>query len=346
MFSFLVRRILQIIPTLFVISIVLFALLALKPGNPIDEMRLGNPGFTQADYERLTALYGYDQPWYFRFWKWLGRAMQGDLGPSTQYGMPATQYVFQFRLPNTALLSGLSLFFAFIIAVPLGIFSALRQHSFVDYAITIFNFIGVSIPIFWLGILLIFIFSVVIRKFLPAGGMLTPGVDWPDWALLGAQSSGWLETLSLYLDDVWTYLVDRGSHLVLPVFALTFLQLATWTRFMRSSMLEVINMDYIRTARAKGLIEQKVVIRHALRNAILPIITLVALSVPILFSGAVLTETVFNWPGMGRAILQSIVESDFNVAMASLLFISLLILIFNLLADVAYALIDPRIRYD
>jgi peptide/nickel transport system permease protein len=346
MITFLIRRLLQIIPTIFIISIILFALLALKPGNPIDEMRLGNPGFTQADYERLVSLYGYDQPWYFRYWKWLGRAIQGDWGPSIRQGVPAMQFVFESRLPNTALLSGLSLFFAFLIAVPLGIFSALRQHSFADYGITIFNFIGVSIQIFWLGRMLIFRFSVYIRNFLPAGGMLTPGINWPDWNELAAQASGFAETFSLYADEAVTFIADRSKRLVLPVFSLTFLQLAAWTRFMRSSMLEVINMDFIRTARAKGLVEKKIIMRHALRNAILPIITLVALSVPILFSGAVLTESVFNWPGMGRAILDSINQSDFNIAMASLMFISILILAFNLLADIAYALIDPRIRYD
>ncbi len=346
MFTFLIRRVLQIIPTMLLISVVLFALLALKPGNPVDEMRLGNPGFTQEDYERLTKLYGFDQPWYVRYWKWLGRAVQGDLGPSRQYGMPATQYVFNYRLPNTVLLSGISLVLAFVIAVPLGVFSALRQHTVADYAITVFNFVGVSIPIFWMGILLIYLFSVVIRNFLPAGGMLTPGVDWPDWGVLAAEASGWLETFSLYWSEAMTFLSDRLKHLILPVFALTFLQLAQWTRFMRSSMLEVVSSDYIRTARAKGLGERMVVRRHALRNAILPIITLVALSVPVLFSGAVLTETVFNWPGMGTAILSSIIDKDFNVAMASLMFIAILVLVFNLLADIAYALIDPRIRYD
>lgn len=347
MIKFIARRLLQLVPTVFVISIILYALLALKPGDPIDDMRRGNPNFTQADYERLRALYGLDDPWYIRYWKWLARAVQGDFGPSRQYGMSATLYVFQYRLPNTVLLSGLSLLIAFVIAVPLGIYSAIRQHSIADYAITVLNFMGVSVPIFWLGILLIYVFSVQIRNFLPAGGLLTPGVSWPDWNTIAANSGGGLlEAFSLYWSKALAVISDRIKHLVLPVAALSSLQLAGWTRFMRSAMLEVVNMDYIRTARAKGLRERVIVYRHALRNAILPIITLVALSIPLLFSGAVLTETVFNWPGMGTAILGSLLNNDFNVSMVSLMFIALLVLVFNLIADIVYALVDPRIRYE
>jgi peptide/nickel transport system permease protein len=323
MFTYLARRLLQVIPTLFVISLILYGLLALKPGDPIDEMRRGNPGFTQQDYDRLRKFYGLDRPWYVRYWRWLGRAIQGDFGPSRQFGRPAAAYVFQYRLPNTLLLSGISLLLAFFVAVPTGVVSALYQHSLLDYGVTVVNFIGVSLPIFWLGIMLIYIFAVVLHGFLPAGGMTTPGVA-----------------------GVWALVGDRLRHLILPVTALSSLQLAQWTRFMRSSMLEVINLDYIVTARAKGLAEARVTYHHAVRNAILPLITLIGLSVPLLFSGAILTETVFNWPGMGRAIFNAILVNDFNVAMVSLMFISLLVVAFNLLADLAYAVADPRIRYD
>jgi peptide/nickel transport system permease protein len=161
-----------------------------------------------------------------------------------------------------------------------------------------------------------------------------------------AQTGGGLAAFWAYLQGLWPVIIDRLEHLILPVAALSSLQMASWTRFMRSSMLEVLNLDYIRTARAKGLREQVVITRHALRNAILPIITLIALAIPLVMSGAVLTETVFNWPGMGRAIFDAILQNDFNVAMASLMFISLMVVAFNLLADIAYALIDPRIRYD
>ncbi|MCS7216167.1 MAG: ABC transporter permease [Candidatus Bipolaricaulota bacterium] len=324
MLAFLMRRLLLAIPTLFLISVVVYALLALKPGDPIDELRFGNPGFTHADYERLIKLYGLDKPWYIRYWYWLSRAVRGDFGPSRRYGMPAAEFVFRQRMPNTLLLSGLSLLVAFAVAVPAGVWCALRRHSFVDYAVTTLNFVGISVPVFWLGILLIYVFSVRLG-WLPAGSLGTPGV--------AEQGLG-------------AYVVDRLRHLVLPVLALSSIQMATWTRFMRSSMLEVIHDEYIRTARAKGLPERAVVLKHALRNAILPIITLVALAIPGVFSGAVLTETVFNWPGMGRAIYDAILANDFNVAMVALMFISLWIILCNILADVAYALADPRIRYD
>jgi len=322
MFVYLIRRLLQVIPTLFVISLLLFGLLTLKPGDPIDEMRRGNPGFTQEDYDRLREFYGLDRPWYVQYWRWVGRVLHGDFGISRQFGRPAAAYIFRYRLPNTVMLSGLSLLLAVLISVPAGTISAIRQHTVFDYSITVVNFIGVSIPIFWLGIMLIYVFAVRFRGFLPAGGMASPGV-------VGA----------------WSVFVDRLRHLILPVITLSSVQLAQWTRFMRSSMLEVIKLDYIVTARAKGLSEKAVIFRHALRNSILPLITLIGLNVPLLFSGAILTEIVFNWPGMGRAIFDAILLNDFNVAMVSLMFISLLVLAFNLLADLAYALADPRVRY-
>jgi peptide/nickel transport system permease protein len=323
-FAFLVRRLLSAVPALFLLSLVIYALLALKPGDPLDELRFGNPGFTFEDYQRLVKLYGLDKPWYLRYWYWLGRALRGDFGPSRRYGMPAAEFIFRHRLPNTLLLSGLAMVAAFVVAVPAGVICALRPHSLLDYTVATLNFLGISVPVFWLGIMLIWIFSVRLG-WLPAGSMGTPGLE--------AESG-------------WAYLVDRLRHLVLPVFALSAIQMATWTRFMRSSMLEVINQEFIRTARAKGLSERYVVLKHALRNALLPIITLVALAIPGIFSGAVLTETVFNWPGMGRAIYDAILANDFNVSMVALMFISTLILLFNILADVAYALVDPRIRYD
>jgi len=322
MATYLARRVLQLIPTLFVISLLLFGLLAMKPGDPIDEMRRGNPGFSQADYDRLREFYGLDRPWYVQYWRWLGRVVHGDFGTSRQFGRPAAEYVFKYRFPNTVLLSGLSLLFAFCIAVPAGVWSALRQHGVADYTITVVSFVGVSIPIFWMGIMLIYLFAVQFRGFLPAGGLATPGVT-----------------------GTWPIIGDRLRHLVLPVLALSSLQVAQWTRFMRSSMLETIQLDFVVTARSKGLSERRVIFKHALRNAILPLITLMGLNVPALFSGAILTETVFNWPGMGRAIYDAILVNDFNVAMVSLMFISLLVLLFNLLTDIAYALVDPRIRY-
>jgi len=367
MFAYIVRRLLQIIPTLLIISVIVFALLALKPGDPIDELRFGNPGFSSEDYERLAKQYGLDQPWYVRYWYWLygiiGRPSLNydesgtwvapyisisipDFGPSRAYGRPAAEYVFNHRLPNTVILSGLALMVAFMVAVPMGVLSALKQHSILDYAITIVNFIGVSIPIFWLGIMLIYVFAVVCRQCLPAGSMVTPGVNLPDWNDIVAQTGGGLAAFGDYVQGAWPVFVDRVRHLILPVFALSVLQMAAWTRFMRSSVLEVLNLDYVRTAKAKGLAPRVVIFRHTVRNAILPIITLIGLAVPITMSGAVLTETVFNWPGMGRAVFDAILNNDFNVAMVSLMFISILVILFSLLSDIMYALVDPRIRYD
>ena len=347
MIAYIIRRLLQVIPTLFVISVILYALLALKPGDPIDELRMSNPSFTQEDYERLAEIYGLNQPWYIRYFYWVSGAVKGDFGPSRSYGLPAAQYVFEVRLPKTLVLSGLALLISFIIAVPMGVLSALRQHSLMDYGVTIFNFFGISIPVFWLGIMLIYIFAVACRQCLPAGGVMTPGINPPDWsAILSDAGGGGLDAYGAYLKGLWPVVVDRLRHLILPVTALSALQMASWTRFMRSSMLEVFSQDYVRTARAKGVPERRVVTRHTIRNAILPIITLIALAVPVTMSGAVLTETVFNWPGMGRAVYDSILNNDFNVAMASLMFISLMVIIANLLADITYAFVDPRIRYD
>jgi peptide/nickel transport system permease protein len=357
---------LQVIPTVFFISLIIYALLALKPGDPLDELRFNNPGISAADVQRLKELYGLDQPWIVRYFYWLGRVVvhpfaaatidghfpfihlqAPDFGPSRQFGLPAAEYVFQNRLPNTLVLSGIALLVAFVLSIPAGIISAIRQHGPLDYTITFFNFIGVSIPIFWLGLILIYVFAVNFRQFLPAGGLSTPGISAPDWGLIAQQMNGdFGTTFSAYWDKLWGFIADRARYLILPVAALAALQMAQWTRFMRSSMLEVIQLDYIRTARSKGLQERLVIFRHALRNAVLPIITLVGLSVPSAMSGAVLTETVFNWPGMGRAIFESIQRNDYNIAMVSLIFISIMIVVFNLLADIAYALVDPRIRYE
>ncbi len=367
MLTYIFRRSLQIIPTLFIISVIIYLLLALKPGDPLDELRFGNPGFSKEDYDRLAKIYGLDQPWYIRYWFWLygivGRPSLNydqngslaapfiklstpDFGFSRQYSRPAAEYVFYHRLPNTLILSGLALFIAFCVSIPLGVLSALRQHSIFDYIITVFNFIGVSVPIFWLGIMLIYTFAVLCRNCLPAGSITDPGIDVPNWQVIVSQTGGGISAIWEYLQQFWPVLVDRVRHLILPVFALSVLQMAAWTRFMRSSVLEVLNLDYIRTANAKGLAPRVVIFRHTIRNAILPIVTLIGLAVPLTMSGAVLTETVFNWPGMGRVIFESITRNDLNVAMASLMFVSLLVIIFSLLADIAYALIDPRIRYD
>jgi peptide/nickel transport system permease protein len=288
-----------------------FTLISWTPGDPIDQFGLNDPTFSQEDYQRLRAAYGLDKPWFERYGRWISRVVtQFDLGYSRRYGISATTVIFEQRLPNTLLLSGASLVIALAVAVPVGVLSATKQYSFFDYLFTFINFAGISVPVFWLGMLGIWFFSV---------------------------QDYWREMLR--------WLGDRLHHLILPAVTLASIQMAAWTRFMRSSMLEVMNQDYVRTARSKGVRERRVTYKHALRNALLPIITLVGLAIPQVVNGAVLTETVFAWPGMGRAIVEAILNKDFPVAMAAILLSAVMIVAFNIVTDIVYALVDPRISY-
>jgi peptide/nickel transport system permease protein len=335
MFSYILRRLGQMLPLLFFASIAIFALVALQPGDPLDELRMSNPLMTAEQFEQLRRAYGLDQPIYVRYFKWLGRAVTGDLGRSRTYGLPAGEFIFQQRLPRTLLLTVTSLTIALIIAIPVGIFSAVRQYTAGDYTITFLSFVGLSTPNFFLGIILMYLFVIYLpetigMRALPAGGI--PNLMLSD-----------LQTGRVALGD---FIRQWAIHMILPVFTLASGSIAAWTRFMRASMLEVLSQDYVRTARSKGLNERKVLYKHALRNGLIPIVTLVGLSMPSLFNGALITETIFSFPGMGRAIFDSLIHKDFNVAMAALVFIAVLVVIFNLVADVMYAVVDPRIRYD
>lgn len=332
MFNYTVRRVLQMIPLLLAITFVIFALVSLQPGDPIDNLVQADPRITPEDVARLRAAYGLDQPIWQRYITWLGLALQGDLGYSRTYFMPAAEYIFRDRLPNTLLLSGTAYLLSLLLAIPLGIYSALRQYSVGDYFLTFISFVGLSVPVFWLGIMLIYLFAVQFPTMglswlsLPPGGIETPGlVGFAPW---------W---------EVW---LDRARYLLLPAATLAFVQIAGWTRYLRANLLEVMNQDYVRTAKAKGLAPNVVTYKHALRNAMIPMITLFGLAIPALLGGAVLTETVFSWPGMGRAILEGLVNKDFNIVMAALTFLALMTVVFNLLADLAYGLADPRIRYN
>jgi len=317
---FVLRRVIQSAVVLFGLSVLIFTLLVYTPGDPVELLAASDPDIRAEDMARLRQYYGLDDPLYIRYVKWLRTVARGDFGYSRTYSVPVTALLRE-RLGNTLVLAGTSFLIALVVGVAVGMYSALRQYSAADYGLTIFSFLGLAIPNFWQGIIMILIFAVWIPLF-PAGGMVTPGV-----------SGG------------WPLVLDRLRHLVLPASVLATSGMAAWTRHMRSSMLEVVRQDYVRTARAKGLAERDVITRHALRNALLPIITLIALSIPGVLNGAVLTETVFSWPGMGLLLFQSILGHDFNVAMAVLLLLALLTVVFNLLADVAYAVVDPRIRY-
>ena len=328
---YILRRLLQMIPIALGISILMFALLTLAPGDPVDLLIASDPRVKPQDVARLKRIYGLDQPIHIRYVKWLGRTVRGDLGFSRTYKEPVTHLV-RDRIGNSLWLTVTAFFLALLVAVPVGIYSALRQYSFLDYLATTFTFFGVSIPVFWFGIMMIYLFAVwhpwtaiggLSRLVLPPGGISTPGVP---------------NGLPFYL--------DRLRYMILPSVVLALLSMATYTRYTRSSMLEVIRQDYVRTARSKGLAERTVINKHALRNALIPLVTIVALSISGLFAGAPITETVFAWPGVGRLLVDSVIGGDYVAAQAVLMFLAVLVLVFNLVADVGYALLDPRIRYD
>jgi peptide/nickel transport system permease protein len=312
---YLLTRFIQSAVVLVILSVVIYALMYAMPGDPITESLQARPGVTAEDIVRLKKHYGFDQPFIVRYGKWVGRVVQGDLEYSRIYFIPTSELIKQ-RLGNTLKLTLAAFALSFCIAIPLGVICAVKQYSPFDYTINTLAFIGISIPSFWLGIMFILIFAEKLQ-WLPAGNMSTPGVD------------------SIF---------DRSKYLIMPAFVLAIQSIAGWTRYMRGSMLEVIRLDYVRTARAKGLSDGNVIFKHALRNAFIPIVTLMALSLPGLFGGAVITETIFSWNGMGKLIIESVRGSDYYVAMATLLMLAALTLFFNFVADMMYAVVDPRIK--
>lgn len=317
MSKYLIRRILQSIPLLFGISIISFFAMRIMPGGPLAGY-LMNPKVTAADIARLERLWGLDQPIIIQYWKWLLSMLKGDWGWSYRTGLPVTQMMFN-RLPNTIILMSLSYLISLIVAIPIGIYSALKRYSIFDYIFTIFAFIGVAIPSFWFGIMMLLLFSATLQ-WLPSSGMLTVGAGFN--------------------------LVDRIKHLIMPVTVLSFVNMASWSRYMRSSMLETISQDFIRTARAKGLREKTVILKHAMRNALIPIITMMGLSLPAIVGGAIITERVFAWPGIGGLFVNSVYSRDYPILMASLMLTATAVVIGNLLADITYGYLDPRIKYD
>ena len=316
MSRFLIRRALEILLVLAIMSFVIYALIGLMPGDPIDLMIASDPHLTAADAVRLKALYGLDKPLIERYFAWLGGVLRGDFGYSRLYVRPALQVLLP-RLGNTALLMGLSFTLTLAIAWPLGILASRRPGSLFDSAANLLSFAAISVPSFWLALMLILIFAVSLG-WLPAGGDATIG------------DGG---------------LIDRALHLALPVLTLTLVNFGIHLRYMRAAMGETLGQDYIRTARAKGASEARILLSHALRNALVPVITVVALSFGALFSGALVTETMFAYPGMGKLIYDSVLGNDFNLALAGLLFATLMTLLANLAADIAYAVVDPRIAY-
>ncbi len=325
--DYIIRRVLGMIPLILIVMIVSFGIFSLVP-NPFAAL-IENPRIKRSDIQRLVKAWGFDLPWYLRFFKWFSGVIRGDWGPSLLYPGSTARDVIARRLPVTMRVMGLELLVSLVIALPIGIISAVKQYSMTDYVVTIFSFLGMSMPSFWLGLMMMMLFSVVLKRpsgvpLLPAGGIITPGLEQaPFWVKLG----------------------DRAQYLVMPVFVLSFLSIGYYARYMRSSMLEVVRQDYIRTARAKGVPERSVINKHALRNAMIPIVTLIALSVPGIVGGAAITETIFNIPGMGSLIIQAEIKADYPTAMIGLMLSSVLVIVFNLVADIVYAWVDPRIKY-
>lgn len=321
MWNFIIRRLFLTAIVLMVISFLSFALMALMPGDPVEEMLASNPKMKVEDVQRLKSLYGLDLPLHERYFNWVKDTLQGDLGYSRTYKVPVTELMGE-RLLNTFLLSFSALLLSLLLAVPIGIVSALRNGTKFDYIANLFAFAGQSLPPFWFGIMLIMIFAEWLRIF-PAGGTMT----------IGAELSG------------FEYLLDRLRYITLPVLVFTVSQMAVYVRFTRGAMIEVMRQDYIRTARAKGLAEKRVVFVHAFRNALIPLVTIVAIAMGTVFGGAIITEQVFAYQGVGKLVYESIIGNDFRVAMVAFNITIAMVLIMNLIADVSYAFLDPRIAY-
>ncbi len=320
--TYFLKRFLELIPIFFAISIIIFVIMNSMPGDPLLQMRMQNPRAMANDPQRMKELreyYRLDDPLPVKYFTWLKSVMTGDLGYSSMYKMPVMDLITS-RLPNTLILTITAWLIGLVFALPIGILSAVKKYSVFDYSTTVFAFIGISLPSFWFALIAIIIFSVNL-KWLPVSGMATYGVV-----------------------GTWNIFVDRLRYLVLPAFVLGLVQVASWVRYIRTSLLEVLDQDYVRTAYAKGVPDRKVIIKHALKNAMIPIITIIALDIPYFFGGALIIETVFSWPGMGRLMYQAVISSDYNLAISCLMFLAIITLISNLVADFLYVLVDPRIR--
>ncbi len=321
MTGFILRRLAQTVVVIALLSFFCYFLMTLMPGDPIDEMIAANPTMTAEDAQRLRELHGLDRPVHERYWNWVTMIAGGDLGYSRTYRVPVSEILGRSLL-NTSLLAGAALVLSLLVAVPLGVWAALRKGSRVDYFVNLFAFAGISVPSFWIAIVLILVFAVYIPIF-PAGG--TTSID---FGMTPGEA-----------------LVDRARHLVLPVLSLSFLSIGTFVRYTRAAMIDAMSNDYIRTARAKGLSWDRVLIVHGFRNALIPLITIVTLSFSTLFSGAIITETVFAYDGVGRLVFLSIQRNDFNVAMVAFMISVSWVLLMNFAADLLYGVADPRITY-
>lgn len=311
------QRVLISFPILIAITAIIFALLQLTPGDPLSAYLTPDQVLTDEQRATLRHQLGLDRPAPLRYLFWLREVSRGNLGYRFKTGEPVAPAIAR-RLGPTLMLMGSGLGLGVVIGVFLGVVSAVRQYSALDFALTIFAFLGTSMPAFFAGLVGLYIFSLRLRWF-PAGGFSTPGDDFSYW--------------------------DHIHHLILPALILSLFNIGSYMRYTRSAMLGVLTQDFMRTAQAKGLPQRTVVLRHALRNALLPVVTIVGASMPGLVGGAVFIESIFSWPGMGRLYLDSIEGRDFPLIMGMTLILATVILAANLLTDLAYAVVDPRIRY-
>ncbi|MCL6552278.1 MAG: ABC transporter permease [Firmicutes bacterium] len=314
MSRYLVQRAAQAVVVLLVVSTLTFGMVNLAPGGPAIMMTME---MTPEQQDALRRQLGLDQPLVVRYLKWIGAALRADLGRSFNDRRRVSE-VIRERLPLTLLLGGTALAVSLVLGIPAGVISATRRYSLADHTVTFFSFIGVSIPAFWLAIILILVFSVWLR-WLPASGVATAGAGFS--------------------------LVDRLAHLALPTVVLATVILPSITRFTRSALVEELGQDYVRTARAKGLPEPRVLTRHALRNALIPVVTVLGLLIPRLVGGAVITETIFGWPGMGQLAVASAVGRDYPIVMGVTVMVAIVVTVSNLAVDLVYGWLDPRITY-
>jgi peptide/nickel transport system permease protein len=314
-FQYVVKRLLQALPLMIGVSMIGFAMMHLAPGGPLAVYTL-NPTITAQDIERIKHVFGLDQPIYIQYLKWAYGMFTGNWGYTFFGGRPVLNVIME-RVPATILLMGSGMSIAIIIGLLIGILGAVRRYSVFDYLATTGAMVTLSFPTFWFGLMTIFIFSVKLG-WLPSGGMYTLGGD--------------------------EGILDQLRHLILPSMVLGLVLCAQWSRYTRSSFLEVIHQDYIRTARSKGLSGGRILLRHAFPNAMAPLIALAGVQLPWLFSGALITETIFGWPGMGRLFVDSLTMKEYPVLMGMIMVTAIAVILGNLLADVFNAIIDPRIR--
>jgi peptide/nickel transport system permease protein len=317
MAHYIMRRLVQSVILLVLVTMIAFALMHLAPGGPLAVYTL-NPTIRAEDIARLEKSFGLDRPLYIQYAKWASGMVRGDWGRSFRDSQPVFDIIIS-RMWSTLALAGTALAIAMVLGIFIGTLGAVRQHSVADYLSTIGAMLALSIPTFWFGLMAIYLFSLRLG-WLPSGGRQTLGQGFS--------------------------LTDRIEHLILPATVLGFVLIATWSRYTRAAVLEIINQDFIRVARAKGLSEKRVIIGHALRNALGPLVVLAGIQIPLLFGGALVTESVFTWPGMGRLFVDSLNYRDYPVMMGILFLTAVLVIFFNLLADVVSALVDPRVRLD